>query len=239
MEFKLPEAIELDDSVKEQITGAVKEFVSGLERKKDELLAEKKKIQEKLKALPISDPEKISELQSRLRELEKFFKDNEYAQLLKDGKFDTVLEMKTQELQEQLEEYKSKIHEKDNAVTQLQSEIKRMKISDALRAEAAKAGVLPEAIDDVLLRGLSTFTLGEGDTIYIADEDGKPLKDDDGKIVTVKKWITTLPKHYFPADTHVNIDFGNQSDVMERLSEAAKSGDLATYKQLREKMKHA
>ena len=63
-------------------------------------------------------------------------------------------------------------------------------IDGALRDAAAKAGVRPTAIDDVLLRGRQTFRLADGRAQ--AFDGDKPAYGKDGEAMSVQEWVGGL-----------------------------------------------
>lgn len=217
----------------------IEEAVSGLKAKNEELLGEKKSIQERLAQFKdITDPEKALEALT-------FIQENEDAQLIKDGKIDELLEKRTSQmridhqtaldtLQEQLDAATN-----EGSVYKLQYEQKM--IGDQLQDAAIKAGVRPEAIPDVMLRGRELYSLATDNTIEARDAKGNLVKNEDGNVLTTSVWLEGLKKtspHYWPSSEGSGASGGSGGsggDISARLAAAAKSNDMVAYRRLREK----
>lgn len=102
------------------------------------------------------------------------------------------------------EEYEGKIVglSKDN--TTMKSQLEVLVVDNAVRAAAVKAGVLPAAVDDVVLRAKTTFKFENG-TAVPYDVKGQPLYGKDGaNHMTPDEWATSLKRtasHLFPGST--------------------------------------
>lgn len=87
--------------------------------------------------------------------------------------------------------------ERDTMSTQLRTLV----IDNAVRTAATKVGVLPSAIDDVLLRAQSTFKFENGQAVPY-DTKGNPIYGPDGSShMTPEQWALGLKKnapHLFP-----------------------------------------
>jgi len=137
----------------------IDEAVSGLKTKNDEILGEKKKLQDMLdKFKDIKDPVKALEALQLLDQ-------NEYAQLIKDGKFEEVLEKRvstaTSRLTAVIDELNGKLEVSNKEGSTYKSKYQTKVIEDDIRAAAIKAGVRPEALADVLMRGINVFSLSQ------------------------------------------------------------------------------
>ena len=217
----------------------VAEATTGLKTKNEELLNEKKKIADTLKNFENLDP-------TAAREALKFLEENEDARLIKDGKIDELLAKKTSSLKTKHEEEakalmieleKSK-KEGSTYKTQFQTKV----IEDALREEAIKQGVIPEALSDVILRGRSVFSLDDKSLLEARDAEGKLVKTADDIVLTPQKWIEGLKitsSHYWPVSKGAGAFSGdaNSTEYTTALANAAKKGDMATYRALRAKKK--
>jgi len=229
-EFKDDEGFQ--EYVKAVTTAAVEEETLELKAKIDTLIGEKRSVTEKLKMFEGIDIEKAKEA---LEIVEK----NEYVKKIADGKFEEVFAERTDQLRTQYEEEMSKINEKlqsaEQRAEQLAKELDNNRIDAVLRKAAIKAGILPEALDDVLARGRQIFSVSPTGDIEARDENGNIRRIED-KILTTARWIETLPKHYWPASESVNITGSSSgASVDERLAAALKSGDLSLYRKLRQK----
>jgi len=215
----------------------INEAISGLKSKNEELLNEKKKIQNALKNFENLDPEKA-------KEALKFLEENEYAQMLKDGKVDEILEKKTSQMRSDHEaainELTSKLTETEQSSVLYKTKYETKVIEDNLRAVAIKAGVRKEAVDDILMRGLRIFTLDDSNGIEARDKDGKLVKTKDDKVLTAQLWIEDFKEtapHYFPGSEGAGAHGGGsgKNDLSIAMQKAADKGDMAEYRRLREK----
>lgn len=241
---KAEEAYEAEmKATTESIDAKIQEAVEGLKAKNEELLSEKKTIQEKLQRFSeIKDPEKALEAL-------KFINESEEAQMIRDGKFDELLEKRTStmrlEHEQTLNELTSQLEEiagsKDKYKNLYQTKI----MDDTLREVAVKAGVITEAIPDLLLNAKSLFSLGKDGSVEARTSDGKLMKNEDGNVLTPAVWVESLKSsrpHYWPRSEGVGARGGNitgDADTTEKLAAYAKAGNMAAYRKLRAKMQGA
>jgi len=222
-----------EEMAKSLVTTKVEEAISDLKSKNSELIGEKRKLAEKLEAIKDFDFEKAKKAMD-------FVDKDETAKLLAEGKFDEVIEARTAKVKD---EYDSKIQEileakaaAESEVSVLRKNIDSITIETHLRKIASKAGILPDAMDDVLLRGQMVFSVGEDGNLEARDKNGDFIKVD-GKILTPGSWISSLPQHYWPSSDGVGGTGGTGGDVDEKLAAAAKSGNISAYRKLRAKNK--
>lgn len=164
--------------------------VSGMKKALDRQKREIKELKEAIQQYDGIDPEKAREAQARLNEIED-------KQLLDEGKLDELVEKrvsimrqdfegKTKALQKSLEAAQG-----DNQV--LTGRLSEVLIDSAITNAATKAGVRPEAVDDVLNRGRRVYTLvdgvpipKDGDTVIYGKDGSEPLPIED--------WVSTLQR---------------------------------------------
>jgi hypothetical protein len=224
--------------VNEGIQAKIDEAVSGLRAKNEELLGEKKKIQEKLSQFAdITDP------QEAVKAL-KFLNESEEAQMIRDGRVDELIGKKTAQMkldyENQLKEVTAKLEETANQATTYKTRYERKLIDDNLRDAAIRAGIRPEAIADVLLRGSQLFTLGKDGSLEARNEKGELRKNSEGSVITPAVWLEDLKTsapHYWPSSDGVGASgssFTADGDKMAKLADLAKKGDWAAYRKLRD-----
>lgn len=215
----------------------LEEATSGLKNKVNELLSEKKKLQEKYGE--IKDP------QAALDAL-KFLQEDEMAKLLKEGKFEEVIERRTATMKS---DYESKITEMNSNFEAVQERAdtyenmyKTKMVEDALRNAALKAKVRPEALTDIILRGNTIFSLGaDNKTVEARDSNGKLMTSSDGTtILTPDAWVNDLKitaRHFWPDNesARFNPNNGDMSDLDAAITAAANKGDSMKYRELRAK----
>jgi hypothetical protein len=226
---------ELTSSVDEKID----EAVAGLKAKNEELIGEKKSIQERLSEFSdITDPIKAMEALN-------FLTENEDAKLIKDGKIEEVIEKRTSQLrldhETALEEFSIKIQDLESSKGKYKSMFQNKIIEDELRAVAAKQGVRMEALSDVLLRGNTVFTLGSDGSVEARDSSGALLKNEKGSVLTPAVWIDGLKDsspHYWPISEGAGATgkVGNSTDTLDKLNALAERGDMEGFRKLRAKM---
>jgi hypothetical protein len=225
--------VDLSNSAKSQI----EEAVAGLKAKNTEILTEKKTLQETLKKFEGYDPKVI-------KEATEFYEKNKDAEFLKDGTVEELIEKKTSQLtsdfEAQLNELNESLQKAQHHGKTYQQLFEAKVIDDGIREEALKAGMLPSAIEDAILRGRGIFSLDENKQIEARDAEGKLAITEDKKVLTTKNWIeglkTTSP-HYWPQSTSANAyggRSGDMTDIMAKKIAAAESGDVNAYRKLRD-----
>ncbi len=177
---------QLAPEVQEMINKAVSEATAGLKAKNDQLLNEKKGIQERLQRFGDADPDVVSSLIKR-------FADGEEAELIKAGKIDEVLTKRTERMQA---DHAKQLKAASDQVATLTAKAQRLaagKVSGALTAAASKAGALPEAMEDIVLRGQGQGWTVNDDGDVVALKDGEVILGKDGKTpLTPAEWAESL-----------------------------------------------
>jgi len=212
------------------------ESETGLKAKNVEILNEKKTLQEAVKLFEGIDPEIA-------KEAIEFHEKNKDAEFLKDGTIEDLIEKKTSTLKSDHEAAMGELTDKFDAASVnsnlYQGLYESKVIDDGIRAEAIKSGIRPEAVEDVLMRGRSVFSLDDKKQIEARDDEGKLAKTKDDKVLTTKNWVEGLKEtspHYWPnsegAGAHGG-DPGSESDYTAKLKAAADKGDMTEYRRLR------
>lgn len=227
-------------AVTADVDSKINEAVQGLQNKNQELLGEKKSIQEKLaKFSDITDPEKALEAL-------KFINENEDAQLIRDGKVGELIEKKTSvmriEHNNAIKELADKLEAASKGEETFKSLYETKVMDDSLREVCISAGVRPEAITDVLLRSKEIFSLDKDNAVEARDGKGGLKKNAAGDVLTPAVWMeelkTTSP-HYWPSSEGAGAVGGNitgDADTTAKLAEYAKRGDMVNYRKLRASM---
>lgn len=117
------------------------------------------------------DPDKVAE---QLDELEELRATVEAGNGNKDpAATDKLVEQRVKRqlapIERERDQLKTKVSELEAANGQLSTTIKQGKIESALRAEAQKQGVLPTAVDDILLYGERVFDVDDAGKITVKD----------------------------------------------------------------------
>lgn len=220
------------------VAKAVADATGSLNTKNQELLDELKTTKSTLKGFEGLDAEDV-------RKTMELFNQSEEAKLLKDGKFDEVINKRTEKLRG---EYDGKLadlaKERDAAVEsggKYEQLYKNKIVDDEIRQIALEAKVIPEALDDVLRRGRDVFSLAEDGSLEARDKDGNLVKLDD-HLMTPKLFVESLRKsapYYWPGSTGTGASgaggAGSGSDLDSQIAAAAAKGDTKLYRQLRNK----
>lgn len=222
---------EFQKFLKTTVESSVETAVSDLKSKNSELIGEKRKLSEKLSTLDGIDPEAAKKALD-------FMSNNEIAKLISEGKTDEALSSYTEKIRANYEEKLSAVNEELNG-TKKQADTFKIRfeqsvIDSEIRKEALKQGVLPDAIDDVLLRAKSVFVYGDDGSVEARDSQGNLVKVED-KLVTPATWIKNLPRHYWPPSDGVGATGGARTDAEAQLASAASNGDIDRYRKLRRK----
>lgn len=192
---------DLDKAVQE----ALDKEVSGLKAKNSELLGSQKDLKEKLAKFDGLDAETI-------RNIMKQFENDEEMKKIAEGKYQEVIETRVNKVNEAKQREIDALNTKhQEETTKLQAELERyagLVLENAIRTEAANAGVTFGA-DDAVLRAKLTFKLNDGAVVPI-DEN---MFGGDGKPLTLKEWFEGMKEkapHWFPASQGGGSHSGNQ-----------------------------
>lgn len=138
------------------------------------------------------DPAKYTNLLA----IEKKLTDKE---LVDAGKVDEVVATRVQTLKT---EHDGAIKGLNGQLEQATRQLESLLIDSAVRVKALELGVLPTAVDDVMLRAKSSFKIIDGQAV--PHQDGRPVYGKDGvKTMGVDEWIGALSKnapHLFQAN---------------------------------------
>ncbi|HEY7823772.1 MAG TPA: hypothetical protein VIG24_13100 [Acidimicrobiia bacterium] len=189
--------------VQKLIQQAVKDATSGLAANKDEILGEKKKLQEQLDQMAKTweglDPEAVRNIMQRLE-------GDEETKLLAEGKTDEVIARRTERLQadhkKQLEKLQAALEERDSGLSEAQKRVKQLTVSHSLQRAASELGLIPSAIDDALARAMNVFQVDDKGSLTV-QENGATVYGKDGKNpMTPGEWLEAMKEkapHWFPA----------------------------------------
>ena len=167
------------------------EDVTGLKNNNKQLIEEKRKLQDKIKAFGDIDPSKAQEALEKLRQLEE-------KQLLEAGEVDKVVEKRTALMRQDHENQVNKMTEGLEAVTG-----ERDMLKQRLSKAVIERGILDavntvgqprkEALIDIISRGTAVFQLDENGEPKPLNPDGTTIYGKDGKnAMTMVEWATNL-----------------------------------------------
>lgn len=186
---------QITPEVQALIDAQVSKATDGLKSKNSELLGKLKESSDSLKRFDGIDPDAVKNI------LAKFANDEE-AGLIAKGDIDTVLKKRTERMQAD--------HEKRlqaEADSRTKAEGKAAKLADrtlqaVLRDAAARAGALPEALDDVVRRGAGTWVLNDDGDVVAMNGDEVMLGKDGKKPLTTQEWAESIREsapYFWPA----------------------------------------
>ena len=190
--------------VKRLIDEAVAASTKGLTSNRDEILTEKKGLQEKLDALGKQwdglDPEVVKNLVNRMNT-------DEETKLIAEGKIDEVVEkrvlaMKT-DLEARLAAATESLTTLEGKNVSLSDKVKNLVIDGMVRQAGSELKILPTAYDDAIHRAKRHFQLDDNDHPVARDDAGTLLFGKDGKSpLSPNEWLEGMKEtapHWFPA----------------------------------------
>lgn len=258
MDFEFIQDEELRNKAIEEfnktLNAKIQEEVSGLKKKNEELLGEKKSVQQKLeeynKKLEGIDIEEAKKLLEQTKQQQK-------KQMLAEGRDEDYLKLEIQNRVSEIErDYLTRLEVEAEAKRQAAEKADRYEsmyrdkiITDKIREEALKSGcyATPAVLEDICNRGKRIFSLNATeDGVEARDKEGNLRKTLDGvKIFSPEVWLSELKReapHYFPPSESTgskgNTRGGSsRDDIFERMQIASKSGDMQEYRRLRAMLK--
>jgi hypothetical protein len=167
------------------IDARVNDAVTGLKAKNGELIGKLKESSENLKRFDGIDPDAVRTILSK-------FASDEEANLLKAGKIDEVLTKRTERMQADHAKALKAAEEKAKRESSKASKLAARTLSGAIKDAAIKAGALPEAMEDIVLRGGSMWKLNDdGDPVAMNGD--QVVFGKDGKTpLTPSEWAESL-----------------------------------------------
>lgn len=159
-------------------------------------------LQQQLDKLKDVDPVKyreLTELQRKLQEKE----------LIEKGEVEKVVDLRTQAMREDLT---NKLTTSQTALEKAQNMLNTLLIDNVIKSAAIKNGVVPEAVDDVVLRAKAVYTVVDG-VPTPKDAAGQVIFGKDGKTpMPVEEWLVGLKgsaKHLFIGNSGSGAGGGN------------------------------
>lgn len=111
-------------------------------------------------------------------------------ELIDAGKVDEVVSARVSTMRTEHEGIVSQLNERLSTSTR---QLESLLIDSAVRVKALEAGVLPTAVDDVMLRAKTIFKIVDGQAV--PHQDGKPMYGKDGvSVLSVDEWVGSLAK---------------------------------------------
>lgn len=190
--LELPE--EKAAALKEALAAKAKEVVdkevTGLKTKNSELLGQNKTFKSELEQLKGQfegfDVDAVKTLLQRASQ-------DEETKLIAEGKIDEVVSKRTERLRGDYDKQLQAEREAREKAEAFANRFRDKVLADSIREAAVKAGALPEAADDIILRARNTFQLNEDGQPVAVDADGEVIYGKDGKTpLTPLEWAESL-----------------------------------------------
>lgn len=154
----------------------------GMKNALNNVREEFRRTKEQLGAFKGVDPTKYNEMLAHEQQIQE-------GKLIAEGKVEELLALRTQALRESLSAETLKY--KTNS-EQLQAQLDKLVIDNAVQTAAAKHGVKKGAVEDVLFRARTVFKAHEGQAIAYQGEN--PMYGKDGvTLLGIEEWIQSLP----------------------------------------------
>lgn len=189
MKFKIAKLDEVAEGVRSMYRPEGDAFVLDVDgvvpkERLDEFRDNNIQLQKQLEKLKDVDPVKYKELVELQRQVDE-------GKLLKEGKIEEVVQGRVAQMRTSLE------GERDTFKTRAEraeNQLSTLLIDAAVKGEALKLGVLPTALDDVVLRARGTYRMVDG-IATPHDEKGQVVYGKDGKTpMAMGDWVEGLKK---------------------------------------------
>lgn len=139
---------------------------------------------QQLEKLKDVDPVKYAELIKLQQEVEE-------GQLIKAGKLEDAVNLRVTNMKKDLE---TRLNGTESQLQQANAQLAVLMIDNAVRQEAVKNGALPTALDDLVLRARTVYTMEKGQAVP-KDGSGQVIYGKDGQTpMAMSDWIASLKK---------------------------------------------
>lgn len=181
-------------ALQEALGGKVQEYldkeVNGLKSKNQELLGSNRTIKTELDKLKGQfeglDIDAVKGLLAKVGQ-------DEETKLIAEGKLDEVINRRTERLRTDSDKQIKAANERADKAEAFAAKYSDKVLADSIRAAAIKAGALPEAAEDIILRARGTFKLSEDGEAIATDRDGEVVYGKDGKTpLSPLEWAESL-----------------------------------------------
>lgn len=150
----------------------------------DEFRTNNIQLQQQLDKLKDVDPVKYADLIKLQQEVEE-------GQLIKAGKLEEVVNLRVTNMKKDLE---TQLNSSQTALQVANSQLSILMIDNAVRQEAVKNGALTTALDDVVLRARTVYSMDKGQAVP-KDDKGQVIYGKDGQTpMAMGDWIVNLKK---------------------------------------------
>lgn len=169
-------------------------------------------LQQQLDKLKDVDPVKYRELMDLDRKVRE-------KQLIEAGKVEEVVNLRVENMRTELT---GQLTEKSTALDKANAQLAVLMIDRQVQAESVKLGILPTAMDDILLRARAVYSMENGQPVPKID--GKVLYGKDGSTpMPMNEWVLSLKKsapHLFAGSSGSGAGGGRHTGTVD-LSKAS------------------
>lgn len=176
---------EITPEVQSLIDARVTEAVNGLKSKNGELLGKLKDANTNLQRFEGIDPDAVRNILSK-------FASDEEAGLIAKGDIDTVLNKRTERMQADFNKKLEKEQAERNRFIEANKKLSARALSEAILKAASKAGALPEAMEDIVLRARGTWAVNEDGEVVAMNGQEVVLGKDGKTPLTPAEWAESL-----------------------------------------------
>lgn len=150
----------------------------------DEFRTNNIQLQQQLDKLKDVDPVKYAELIKVQQQVEE-------GKLIQAGKLEEVVTLRVTNMRRELE---TQLNGTKTELSQANAQLAMLMIDNAVRQEAVKNGALPTALDDVVLRARTVYSMEKGQVIP-KDDKGQIIYGKDGQTpMGISDWLVNLKK---------------------------------------------
>ncbi|MFK3941865.1 hypothetical protein ACI2KC_09285 [Pseudomonas monteilii] len=222
-------------ALKAALGGEVQKFldgeVSGLKSKNTELIGSNKTIKTELDKLKGQfeglDIEAVKGLLTKAGQ-------DEETKLIAEGKLDEVVSRRTERLRGDLDKQIKAANERAEKAEAFAAKYSDKVLADSIRAAAIKAGALPEAAEDIILRARGTFKLSEDGEPIATDRDGQVIYGKDGRTpLSPHEWAESLREtatHLWPRAQGAGPTGDQGGKATQKFSEMTETERTALYR---------
>lgn len=103
--------------------------------------------------------------------------------------------------QQEIEKREALLRSLENDKKRIEADMRRTRIETALASACAEAGVLPQAVEDIVYVGQRNFKVNDAGEVTAVDSSGVELFGTDGKPMRPREWIASRSAekaHWFP-----------------------------------------
>lgn len=174
----------------------------------DEFRTNNIQLQQQLDKLKDVDPVKYKELTALQRKIEE-------KELIEKGEVEKVINLRVDAMKA---DYEARLGSTTESLSAAQAQLSVLLIDNAVRIAAANGGVVPTAIDDVVLRARGIYVVDKGAPVP-KNEKGEVIYGKDGSTpMTMTDWLSGLKKtapHLFLGSTGSGAQGGRNSGTAD------------------------